>query len=140
MSLPLEAIFDDIANGKSLRQSCEDRGVHKTQVRRAIEADEAVRVQYARAREEQAHFYADEIIEIADKTDLHPDDKRVRNDARKWFASKVAPKVYGDKVTTEHTGQIGVTISKIENVIVDPVNETANGAQQNELAPASRAQ
>lgn len=54
---------------------------------------------YARARESQAHREAEEIREIADAAT--PDNvhvARLRMDARKWRAGKLAPKVYGDKV------------------------------------------
>lgn len=68
--------------------------------------------QYARAREAQAEFYASEIIDIADdatQDELFTDEgKRVCNaefvqrsklrvDARKWIASKLLPKKYGEK-------------------------------------------
>ena len=67
---------------------------------------------YARARENQADFLADEIIEIADdksgdviETDNGPIENRefssrsrLKIDARKWVASKLKPKKYGDKV------------------------------------------
>ncbi len=59
---------------------------------------------YARARGEQADFYADEIITIAD-TEPDAAIARVRIDARKWAASKLRPKVYGDKV--QHGGDPG---------------------------------
>lgn len=66
--------------------------------------------QYARAREAQAELRADEIIDIAD--DAKNADKsekvqaaRLRVDARKWVASKLLPKVYGDRV--QHTGAGG---------------------------------
>lgn len=52
---------------------------------------------YARAREILAEINANEIINIADN-DGDPQMARVRIDARKWWASKVAPKKYGDKV------------------------------------------
>ncbi len=58
-------------------------------------------MRYARAREEQADFYADEIITIAD-TEPDAAIARVRIDARKWTASKLRPKVYGDRV--QHGG------------------------------------
>tara|TARA_R100001443_G_scaffold54676_2_gene66088 strand:+ start:924 stop:1508 length:585 start_codon:yes stop_codon:yes gene_type:complete len=32
---------------------------------------------------------------------------RLRIDSRKWMLSKMLPKLYGDKLTTEHTGQDG---------------------------------
>ena len=33
---------------------------------------------------------------------------RLRIDARKWYASKVAPKKYGDKIETTHRGDVTV--------------------------------
>lgn len=77
---------------------------------------------YARAREAQAEFYASEIIDIADdatQDELFTDEgKRVCNaefvmrsklrvDARKWVASKLLPKKYGEKIQAEHTGKDG---------------------------------
>lgn len=68
---------------------------------------------YARARRVQAHGYVDEIIEISDnkQNDSYCDEygnekpnheymqrSRLRVDSRKWFASKVMPKIYGDKL------------------------------------------
>ena len=53
--------------------------------------------QYARARDQQAATYADDIVNIAD-TEQDPNKARVRIDARKWHASKLAPKKYGEKL------------------------------------------
>ena len=77
--------------------------------------------QYTRAREEQAETMADEIVAIADETpqtapvfnkdgeqiDIKLDSayiqwQRQRIDARKWTASKLRPKKYGDRVV--HAG------------------------------------
>lgn len=57
--------------------------------------------QYARAREDQADTLADEIIDIADKADNdNANARRLQVDARKWVASKLKPKKYGDKLDT----------------------------------------
>jgi hypothetical protein len=75
------------------------------------------RDQYARAREIQADTLFEEILEIADETSRDtvikenrdgssyetPDNEwisrsRLRVDARKWMASKLAPKKYGEKL------------------------------------------
>jgi hypothetical protein len=37
----------------------------------------------------------------------HVQRSRLRVDTRKWFASKVAPKIYGDKIETAVTGANG---------------------------------
>jgi len=80
---------------------------------------------YTRAREVQADLLADQIISIADNHDndtiINPNTGaaqinaewvarcRLQVDARKWKASKLAPKKYGDKVQTEHSGSVSVT-------------------------------
>lgn len=92
----------------------------KRTVLKWLEEREDFRTQYARAREEQADHLAEEIVEIADEdpalafaaerrdggeeVEVARVDsaavahQRLRIDARKWFASKVAPKKYGDKL------------------------------------------
>jgi hypothetical protein len=37
--------------------------------------------------------------------------KRVQIDTRKWMLSKMLPKIYGDKLTQEHTGANGGPIA-----------------------------
>lgn len=78
---------------------------------------------YTRARELQAMALVEGIFEIADDgTNDFTQDKngnevvnseaiqrsRLRVDTRKWFASKVLPKLYGDKVAVEHSGKVSL--------------------------------
>ena len=89
-----------IAGGESLRSACKDKDLpDRDTINRWLNADNdgALCGQYARAREEQADFYADEIVTIAD-TEPDAAIARVRIDARKWVASKLRPKRYGDKL------------------------------------------
>ena len=67
---------------------------------------EGFAAQYARAREEQAEHFAEDLIGIADDPSIPSDQKRIMVDARKWTASKVLPKRYGDRVEVEHSGSI----------------------------------
>ena len=81
---------------------------------RWLESDKDFREQYARAKEMQIELLADEIIQIADKARRGKRVKdtprgkevvigdmversRLQVDARKWVASKLLPKKYGDK-------------------------------------------
>jgi disulfide oxidoreductase YuzD len=81
-----------------------------------IEKYPEFRNKYARARELQADYLADSIISIADDTSndtLTTDEgreyansewinrSRLRIDARKWKASKLYPKKYGERVGVE---------------------------------------
>jgi hypothetical protein len=72
---------------------------------------------------------ADELIEIADAdctVDGKPDNAlvqqaRLRVDTRKWILSKMLPKRYGDRVTTEVTGDPNAPLlTRIELVAVSP--------------------
>jgi hypothetical protein len=66
-----------------------------------------LREQYAHAREAQGDIYADRVVDTAMDPTIDPAVARVRIDALKWAAGKRKPKVYGDKVTTEHSGPGG---------------------------------
>lgn len=71
--------------------------------------------QYTRAREAQAEFYADQIVDIADgvlpaRGDVDVQRDRLRVESRKWVAAKLLPKKYGDKITQEVTGKDGKPI------------------------------
>lgn len=66
---------------------------------------EGFAAQYARAREAQAEHWAQEIVDIAD-TEKDAAIARNRIDARKWTASKLLPKRYGERVELEHSGSI----------------------------------
>lgn len=73
---------------------------------------------YARAREEQADTFADEIVSIADTaTNETANAVRVRVDARKWVASKLKARTYGDKQQMEHSGPGGgPVVTRVELV------------------------
>jgi hypothetical protein len=46
----------------------------------------------------QAESWSDQIIEIGNREDLDPQDKRLRCDNLKWLMSKLLPKRYGDRL------------------------------------------
>lgn len=116
-----EAIIAEIcagaAIGKSSVEICEGAGINKDTMWAWMAEDKDFSDRYAKAKRTCAQMYADEIIQIADKTDndftetqdgkIVPDYElvarsRLRIDTRKWIASKLIPKVYGERVV--HTG------------------------------------
>ena len=120
--IAVETICARLEEGESLRAICSGPGMPALRTfLRWVEADEAFRHQYARARERQADALAEEIISIVDAPG-DPQDKRVRMDARKWFAGKLRPKVYGDRVTQEHTGEGGGPV-RVRVEVVDVGSE-----------------
>ena len=72
---------------------------------------------YALAKSKQSEILVEQIIDISDdkSTDIYHDEqgnakvdsgavahRRLQIDTRKWYASKLAPKFYGDKVDHTH--------------------------------------
>lgn len=101
-----DLICEALVEGRSLRSICADDGMPSIPtVMKWLAEHEAFANQYARAREMQQDTYADEITFIAD-TEPDPQRARVRIDARKWHASKLAPKKYGDRQQIEHSGSV----------------------------------
>lgn len=108
-----DEICSRIAKGESLRSVCADEESGwlpaQSTVYEWLKANKDFSEQYARAREAQADHYVDEIVSIADQPNIRteadgtvvasdPQRDRLRVDARKWVAAKLAPKKYGDKV------------------------------------------
>ena len=116
------AICDRLAQGETLSGICQREDMPSTSmVYRWLSTNPDFRDQYVHAREQQAHAIAEKALREAEAA-ADAQLGRLAFDARKWFASKVAPRVYGDKITQEHTGPGGgpVEIKEIRRVIVDP--------------------
>lgn len=103
-------ICERLATGESLRKVCgQDRKEHlpgQTTVYQWLATNEEFAKQYAQARESQAETYADQVVDEA-LTATDAAIGRLRMDALKWAASKLAPKKYGDRQTLEHTDPAG---------------------------------
>lgn len=127
-----DAICERLADGESLRKMCQlEDFPSKATVFKWLAANQTFADQYARAREAQADTLADEITDIADdgaRDYIETDDgpvvnydhisrARLRVDARKWIASKLKPKKYGDKTETTHVGdkERPVVISSVDS-------------------------
>ena len=99
--------------------------------------------QYVRAREAQADYLAEEIIEISDDSsfDTIKDEEtgnvrqntefvnrsRLRVDTRKWLMARIAPKKYGDKLAV--TGADGGAV-KSEVTVIELVGVPAKAGDE----------
>jgi hypothetical protein len=130
-----------LAEGESLRAICdaEEMPAASTVIGWALENREGFSEHYTLARQIQAHLYVDEMLDIADdgRNDwmerLDADGQgvgwtqngealnrsRQRIDTRKWVASKLLPKIYGDKLAlTDPDG--GALIVQVVKFADDP--------------------
>ncbi len=123
-------ICEGIASGMSLRAVCkpDEMPAPSTVCRWVLDDVEGFKEQYEVSRRLQAELLADEIFDISDDSTndymlkqsksgeeyetVNPEvigRSRLRVDTRKWYLSKVLPKVYGERIHTEHSGVIGTT-------------------------------
>jgi len=112
-----EIICNRIAEGESLVKICKDESMPgRSTALRWLSIHPKFRDRYALAREAQADYLLEQLLDIADDTedDTYEDkDGRVRTnhevvnrsrlriDTRKWIIAKLAPKKYGDVKDTE---------------------------------------
>ncbi|WP_213956328.1 hypothetical protein [Variovorax sp. dw_954] len=115
--------FDDfiafIAQGGHMAGFAGERGINYTTLLKFIHADPSRSEMYAHAREDRADVLADEIVAISDEAELTGKYKgeefvigldaatvsrnKLRVDSRKWVASKLRPRVYGEKLQVDGT-------------------------------------
>jgi cyanate lyase len=130
-----ERVIDSmVGEGLSLRKASLMHGVSAQTVLRALDGDRALAEQYDRARAAVIERLADEVMELADapvaKLDNGATDpglvrqRQLQVDTRKWFLSKLAPKVYGDRLDVSVsdtrisiTGALAAAQSRLIDVI-----------------------
>ena len=130
-----DVICERLMDGESLRTICKsDDMPAASTVFRWLTLHKDFSEQYARAREIQADLLFDDVLDIADDgtndwmqranadgtlgdavlNGEHVQRSKLRVDARKWMAGKLAPKKYGERVVNEHTGPNGGPIQTEE--------------------------
>ncbi len=120
-------ICDQLKEGrKSLRKVCEELHISNAAVLQwALDEPEGFGKQYAHARHLGYLAMADDVIETAETplegveteesvlgTKVKRGDmlghRRLVVDTKKWLLSKVLPKIYGDKIAIEHSGNVSI--------------------------------
>lgn len=126
------------STSKSLRTICKMDGMPSVQtVLKWLREDKnGFLAQYTRAKEEQADYLVEEMIDIADdgsndlmtitKGDVsyEVENKEVTNrsklrvETRKWISSKLKPKKYGDRLDVGHRGKDGELVDPPKQVMI----------------------
>lgn len=139
-----DKICEEIAKGKSLVSILKAKGMPDYStvtryLRKTQGQEDGFCTKYARAREDQADYLFDQILAIADdgSNDTYVDDEgkdkvdydhiqrsKLRVDARKWMASKLRPKRYGESTTLRNDEESPVKLG----VILYPEKKPAGAA------------
>lgn len=127
-----DAVCAELAQGRSLRSVCKDDDMPSmTTVFKWLREREDFAQQYARAKDECADALVEEMLDIADtplegvRTKTSEDGveetredmlghRRLQVDTRKWIASKLKPKKYGERTQHEHSGKL-----TLESLVAD---------------------
>lgn len=131
-----------VSEGLSLRKACLRTGLDAARFLRAVDADPELAKQYARARQALLDKMADEILELADAPVPVLDNgatdnalvrqRQLQVDTRKWFLSKLAPKIYGDRLDVQVSDtriSISGALAAAQARLVDVVDVTPRLAQ-----------
>lgn len=124
-----------LTEGESLRAICRSASFPPESTVRAWALDNAggtFSAQYSRARELGYSRLAEEILEIADTPKIGRkikkndelieetigdmiEHRRLQVDTRKWMLSKMLPKIYGDKLNLEGSGEGGALVVVVKD-------------------------
>ena len=121
-----QKLCEQISEGKSLSTAIKAEGMPSYQlVMLMLRNNPEFRTMYEKAVESRADRLAEEIIELADQqipdglegpmASAWVQQKRMQVDARKWVASKLKPKTYGDRI------DVAVTDNRIS--VMDALKE-----------------
>jgi hypothetical protein len=107
--------------GMSLKASCAISGFQYTNVIRRIRNNEMLRELHAQAREDRATALVSEMHEIA-RTEPDVQRARLMCENLRWEAARVAPKIYGDRISAEVSGTVTLS-AMIAEAVKAPVVE-----------------
>ena len=147
----IETLLLHIESGKSMREVCRMDGMpDHTTVIRWMRDDGALATKYARARMAQADVLFDRMETVEEQVSAGTMDShaaRVVLDSMRWRASKLAPKVYGDRLDVSVTdNRISITNalqaaqSRLIDDVIDAVPRLAHAENANENEGPGRAE
>jgi hypothetical protein len=120
----LKEICSRISEGRSLSSICrEDDMPNHTTTWRWLSEDSSFQEDYTRAIQSRALAHAERIDDLAEQAvrgEIPADVARVAIDAKKWTASRLLPKLYGDRT------QVDATVTHTHTLHLEALKELAN--------------
>lgn len=132
-------IIQEFTAGTAIKRILKERNIEIYDFFCALESNPERLLQYNSAQKYKVEGFADEISEIAD-TEENPAKARNRIDARRWYASKISPQKYGERldINVNKTVDIRAAIAEGRSRIVMghsnqeslPIRDLENSVQQ----------
>ena len=98
-----------ISKGDSVKDACREAGIRAARLHEWTREDSVLASIYARAREQQAHSLAERAIAVSreayGRDTAGVQAARLEVDTLKWYVSKIAPRLYGDRLIVEDEGE-----------------------------------
>jgi hypothetical protein len=141
-------ILEHITEGKSLMSATKAVNMSYATAMYQLRQNPELQTKYRACMEERGDYLADELVDLSDEMpppDLDPalinawvNRQRLRIDARKWSASKLRPKQWGDKidVSVTHT-QISIVqaLEQAEARLIDVTDIEPNPPKNTQTIP-----
>jgi hypothetical protein len=103
-----DAALENFQNGDSLEKSVDKAGLTRVSFWHIMAANPALLMKFDAAQKVRAEIVSEQVVSIADDESIDVVRARLMFDARKWYASKILPKKYGDKLDLNITAQIDI--------------------------------
>lgn len=119
-------VIHSIQKGRTLKSCFEELDIDPHEFFEVVWGSASLTGLYERAQKSRAEILVEEIVDIADS---EPDSSRAKNrlDARRWYASKMIPHKYGDRVDVNITQTVSITAAleeaKRRTLIVNETKE-----------------
>jgi transposase-like protein len=122
----IEAVFEGMAEGRTLSATVEDYNVSAGTVRRWITQDEGLFWEYLAARMLMAQSLAEEALQVArDTSNSTVSSDKLKIDTLQWAATKMNPREFGDKQLIQQEGTQTLEIKVVEE---EPVKKLHAGS------------
>lgn len=122
----VEAVFEGMAEGRTLSATVEDYNVSAGTVRRWITQNEDLFWEYLAARMLMAQSLAEEALQVArDTSNSTVSSDKLKIDTLQWAATKMNPREFGDKQLIQQEGTQTLEIKVVEE---EPVKKLHAGS------------
>lgn len=127
----VEAMILRMFKGESLKRIIDSEQMHPAEFFKTVYGTPGLSESYSQAQKARAELMVEETVEITDE-EPDPQRARVRIDARRWYASKMQPQKYGEKLdlNVNQTVDIGLALKEARKRLLPESDPTMDSSGQ----------